>query len=72
VDVTVSGSLSMVVIRACTEHGPDCEQHRTIEDLGVVASFLKERRTTTHELTHPDGREGDHYRADDWRIAFTG
>jgi len=34
-----AGSLSAIVIRACREHGPTCELHRTVEDLGVVASF---------------------------------
>lgn len=34
-----SGSLSMIVIRACKEHGPQCEEHRTFENKGIVASF---------------------------------
>lgn len=43
-DVTLAGSLRIVVIRACTEHGPECEQHRIIEDHGTVASFSEQRQ----------------------------
>ena len=35
--MTATATLSIVVTRACPDHGPECELHRTIEDLGIVA-----------------------------------
>jgi len=38
----LAGSLRAVITRVCQQHGPECLEHRQIEDLGEIARFEKE------------------------------